>query len=93
LPISAILAISSAALCLRPSARPPPPIALLVKTKSEVPFDSTVERAVEAIFLVFQWSNRDQLHFFFVGRWCRSAEGRGLFSFTQLPITHLPNSL
>src|SRR6476661_6261191 len=38
-----------AALCLCPSARAPPPIGVLLKTKAKVQFD----RAVEALFLSF----------------------------------------
>ncbi len=38
------------AFCLRPSARPPPPIALLLQTKGEPPFDRAVECLFRAVF-------------------------------------------
>ncbi len=46
------------ALCLRPSARTTPPIAPLLKTKTKPQFERTVDRAVEALFLVFPGSIR-----------------------------------
>jgi len=57
-PILAIPAISSMALCLRPSARPPPPITLLLKIKGKVPFERTVNRTVEAPFSRIPMPNR-----------------------------------
>jgi hypothetical protein len=51
--MSAITAIP-AALCLRPSARDPPPISALLKTKIKPQFDRAVDRAVEALFPIFQ---------------------------------------
>jgi hypothetical protein len=53
-------------LCLRPSARPPPPIALLLQTKIKVPFDRAVDRAVEALFRVFPMPNRVSFNLSFV---------------------------
>jgi hypothetical protein len=47
-----------AALCLCPSARPPPPIDVLLQTKGEVEFDSTVERLSMPFFLVQSVSNQ-----------------------------------
>jgi hypothetical protein len=46
-----------AALCLRPSARPHPPIDVLLITKAKPQFDRAVDRAVEALFRVFRPSN------------------------------------
>src|SRR6266571_2083504 len=43
----------SMAFCLRPSARYPPPIKLLLKIKIKPQFERTVDRTVEALFLVF----------------------------------------
>jgi hypothetical protein len=76
LAIPATLAISSVALCLCPSARYPPPIALLLKTKVQPQFDSTVDRAVEAFFCVFQQSNLAQFQPCFLVSAVRSTEGR-----------------
>jgi hypothetical protein len=56
-----------------------------LKTKAKVPFDRAVDRAVEALFSVFQGSNRGQFQPCFLVPSVRSAEGRGLSSFTQLP--------
>jgi hypothetical protein len=66
----------SAALCLRPSAGDPPPIDVLLKTKAQPQFDSTVDRAVEAFFCVFQRSNPNQFQPDFSVFTVRSAEGR-----------------
>jgi len=63
------------ALCLRLSARDPPPIDVLLKTKAKVQFDWTVDRAVEALFSVFHGSNRGQFQPCFVVFTVRSAEG------------------
>ena len=49
-----------AALCLRPSARDPPPIAPLLKTKAKVPFDRAVTERSRLLFCVFQPFNRAQ---------------------------------
>lgn len=38
------------ALCRCPSARPPPPLRPLLKTKAKPQFDRAVDRAVEALF-------------------------------------------
>jgi hypothetical protein len=54
-PILAILAISSVALCLRPSARPPPPIELIVANKGLTSIRLSGHRAVEAPFFSFYW--------------------------------------
>ena len=43
---------SLAALCLRPSARPPPPIALLLITKAKPQFERTVDSLSKLFFLV-----------------------------------------
>jgi hypothetical protein len=47
-----------ATLCLRPSARTPPPISVLLKTKAKPQFDRTVDRAVEAFFTFLRASIR-----------------------------------
>jgi hypothetical protein len=87
--MSAIPAISAilATLCLRPSAKTPPPIALLLKTKAKVQFDRTVDRAVEAFFPVFQGSNPVQFQPSFSIFAVRSAEGYKSF---QLPCSIRP---
>ena len=41
-----------------PSASPPPPIDVLLKTKAKPQFDRAVDRAVEALFRVFSGLNR-----------------------------------
>jgi hypothetical protein len=71
-----ILAISFAALCLRPSARTPPPISALLKTKAEVQFDRTVTDRSKLLFCVFQPSNPAQFQPCFWLLTVRSAEGR-----------------
>ncbi len=40
-----------------PSARPPPPIGVLLKTNAKPQFDRAVDRAVEALFRVFSALN------------------------------------
>jgi hypothetical protein len=65
-----------ATLCLRPSARTPPPISVLLKTKVKPQFDSPVDRAVEALFPVFQGFNLAQFQPCFFVFTVRSAEGR-----------------
>jgi len=40
----------SAALCLRPSARDPTPIGVLLKTKAKVQFDSLVDKLSKPFF-------------------------------------------
>jgi hypothetical protein len=78
------------ALCLRPSARTPPPIALLLKTKAKPQFDRTVDQAVEALFGVFQPPNHDQFqHCFFVFT-VRSAEGRRSLQLPNMSNTKVP---
>ena len=70
------MAISSTALCLRPSAIDPPPISVLLKTKAEPQFDRTVDRTVEAFFPVFQGFNQAQFQPCFLVFTVRSAGGR-----------------
>src|SRR5438105_3548989 len=48
----AITAILTA-LCLRPSARPPPPIDVLLKAKVKPQFERTVERLSKPFFVFF----------------------------------------
>ena len=48
----------SAAHCRCPSARPPPPMALLLKTKAKVPFERPVKRLSRPLFRVFHMPNR-----------------------------------
>jgi len=74
--ILAILAISFAALCLRPSATDPTPLDVLLKTRAQPQFDRAVDRTVEAIFHVFQGSNRRQFSALFLVSAVLSAEGR-----------------
>jgi hypothetical protein len=76
---------SRAALCLRPSARAPPPIDVLLQTKTKVTFDRAVDRTVEVAFPVFGRSNPGIVSPFLPVGAVHSAEGRELFSFTQLP--------
>jgi hypothetical protein len=64
-----------AALCLRTSATTPTPHNVLLKTKTKVQFDWTVDRAVEALFPVFHGSNRGQFQPCFPVFTVRSAEG------------------
>jgi hypothetical protein len=70
-------------LCLRSSARDPPFIGVLLKTKAQPQFDSPVDRAVEALSGVFQRSNPPQFQsdssFFAL----RSAEGRKVLKNTK----------
>jgi hypothetical protein len=65
-----------AALCLRPSARNPTPLTLLLITKAQPQFDSPVDRTVVAFLRVFQWSNLVQFQPSFSAFTVRSAEGR-----------------
>jgi hypothetical protein len=74
------------ALCLRPSARPHPSYALLLKTKAEVSFDSPVDRTVEVLFYVFRRSNRVQFQPVFFAFTVRSAEGRKLMQLKRTPV-------
>src|SRR5882724_1301093 len=48
---------TSAALCLRPSARCPPPIDVLLQIKTQVQFDRLVTRLSKSLFSVFRRSN------------------------------------
>jgi hypothetical protein len=73
--MSAITAIL-ATLCLRPSARDPTPLDVLLKTKVKPQFDSPVDRTVEAFFLAFQGFNQAQFQPCFLVFAVRSAEGR-----------------
>jgi hypothetical protein len=65
-----------AALCLCPSARHPPPIRPLLKTKVKVPFDRPVTERSKRFSPVFQGSNRGQFQPCFRFFSVRSAEGR-----------------
>jgi len=77
--MSAIGALARATpLCLRPSARYPPPIAPLLKTKAKVQFDWTVTERSKPLFCVFQRSNQAQFQPCFSVFTVRSAEGRKL---------------
>jgi hypothetical protein len=62
-------------LCLCPSARTPPPISVLLKTKVKPQFDRTVDRTVEALFPAFQGFNQAQFQPCFLVFTVRSAEG------------------
>jgi hypothetical protein len=68
-------ALRATALCLHPSAIDPPPIYVLLKTKGKVQFDWTVDRAVEALFFVFQGFNPIQFQALLAAFTVRSAEG------------------
>jgi hypothetical protein len=52
---------NSAALCLHPSARDPPPIDDLLQTNTELQFDRTVTGQSNLLFGHFAWSNRCHL--------------------------------
>jgi hypothetical protein len=52
-----------AALCLRRSARPHPPIEVLLQTKGEVPFDRAVTARSNPFFLVLSGSNHVESRF------------------------------
>ena len=65
-----------AAPCLRPSARDPPPIEPLLKTKAKVQFDRAVTERLKFLFSVFQSSNQAQFQPCFLVSAVRSAEGR-----------------
>jgi hypothetical protein len=61
--------------CLRPSARTPPPISVLLKTKAKPQFDRAVTERSKAFFPVFQGSNQAQFQPCFLVFTVRSAEG------------------
>jgi hypothetical protein len=69
-------ATRATALCLRPSARTPPPISVLLKTKVKPQFDRTVTERSKSFFAVFQGFNRGQFQPCFLVFTVRSAEGR-----------------
>jgi hypothetical protein len=62
--------------CLRPSARRPPPIEGLLKTKGKPQFDRAVTELSKLVFCVFQPSNLAQFSALFPVSTVRSAEGR-----------------
>jgi hypothetical protein len=64
------------ALCLRPSARHPPPIDVLLITKGKPQFDRAVTERSKLVFCVFKPSNQLQFQPFFSVSTVRSAEGR-----------------
>ena len=70
--MSAILA----ALCLHPSATTPPPVSVLLKTKTKVQFDRSVTDRSKPFFHVFHGFNRGQFRPCFLVPAVRSAEGR-----------------
>jgi hypothetical protein len=76
--MSALTAISAifTALCLRSSARDPPPIGRLLKTKAQPQFERPVERLSTPLFRAFQPSNPVQFGPLFFVFTVRSAEGR-----------------
>jgi hypothetical protein len=74
--ILAILAISFASLCLRTSARTPPPIEPLLKTKTKPQFERPVESLSTPFFLLFDLPIKGQFSAFFLVSGVRSAEGR-----------------
>jgi hypothetical protein len=49
--------LRATALCLRPSARHPPPIDVLLKTKAQPQFERPVDRLSPPLFLVFSGLN------------------------------------
>jgi hypothetical protein len=65
-----------AALCLHPSGTTPPPIDVLLKTKTKPQFDRAVTERSKPFFSVFQPSNLAQFQPFFPVSTVRSAEGR-----------------
>ena len=67
---------SPVALCLCPSARTPPPISVLLKTKVKPQFDRAVTEQSKPFFPVFQGFNRGQFQSCFPVFTVRSAEGR-----------------
>jgi hypothetical protein len=70
-----------AALCLRPSAKDPTPLDVLLKTKVKPQFDRAVDRTVEGLFSVFQGFNPAQFQPCFSVFAVRSAEGRNAATF------------
>jgi hypothetical protein len=76
--MSAIPAIL-AALCLRPSARYPPPIDVLLKTKAKPKFDRAVTELSKAVFPFFDGPIWAQFQPRFPVSAVRSAEGRKPF--------------
>ena len=72
-------------LCLCPSATTPTPHRALLKAKVKVQFERPFKRLSKSFFSVFQGSNPGQFQVTFSVFTVRSAEGRGLFSFTQFP--------
>jgi hypothetical protein len=77
----------SMALCLRPSARYPPPLVPLLKTKIKVQFDRTVTERSKTFLPVFQGSNPARFQPCFSVFTVRSAEGRKPL---QLPCSSQP---
>lgn len=72
------------ALCLRPSARAPTPLDVLLKTKAEPQFERPVKSLSTPLFRVFQRSNRGQFSALFLVFAVRSAEGCGFQGFEFL---------
>jgi hypothetical protein len=75
-----------AALCLRPSARAPPPVGVLLKTKAKVQFDRAVTERSKLLFCVFQPFQSGSISALFsrfncpVGRGLQPVRGAALLS-------------
>ena len=66
---------SPVALCLCPSARTPPPISVLLKTKVKPQFDRAVDRTVEALFFRFSGLQSGSISALFSRFYCPVGRG------------------